>query len=239
MTSSQTSSEHHFVTLTTLSIPTLVLPTCVSLLCSFLVFIAVPRLSRETSLVTSPERNLLVSVSLFVPMSIAMYAYVFFLESHSSSDNQNHSCEMHRVVLRGLVGWIGGVATLHATAILFGAPLLNLALRTALWSAMISGLVFVPCSIVLGVSPASWLRLFVELRAKTPVERHWCLAPSLGALLGSWVGAIPIPLDWDEPWQAWPVTLVVGALIGHLFACVVTLAYASTRGAFLRPKKRQ
>lgn len=37
---------------------------------------------------------------------------------------------------------------------------------------------------------------------------------SLGACLGSWIGAIPIPLDWDREWQKWPVTIVTGLYIG-------------------------
>ncbi|KAJ9637686.1 Glycosylphosphatidylinositol (GPI) anchor assembly protein [Coniosporium tulheliwenetii] len=37
---------------------------------------------------------------------------------------------------------------------------------------------------------------------------------ALGTLLGAWVGAIPIPLDWDREWQKWPVTIVTGAYIG-------------------------
>lgn len=26
-------------------------------------------------------------------------------------------------------------------------------------------------------------------------------APALGAIIGCWSGAFPIPLDWDRPWQ--------------------------------------
>lgn len=35
--------------------------------------------------------------------------------------------------------------------------------------------------------------------------------------LGAWLGAVPIPLDWDREWQKWPVTVVTGAYVG----CVV------------------
>ena len=28
---------------------------------------------------------------------------------------------------------------------------------------------------------------------------------ALGASIGSWCGAFPIPLDWDRPWQTWLV----------------------------------
>ena len=30
-------------------------------------------------------------------------------------------------------------------------------------------------------------------------------------MIGAWVGAIPIPLDWDRPWQVWPLTCVLGS----------------------------
>ncbi|KAI9722170.1 MAG: Glycosylphosphatidylinositol (GPI) anchor assembly protein [Chrysothrix sp. TS-e1954] len=39
-------------------------------------------------------------------------------------------------------------------------------------------------------------------------------AQALGTLLGAWLGAIPIPLDWDRAWQAWPVTVLTGAWVG-------------------------
>ncbi len=32
--------------------------------------------------------------------------------------------------------------------------------------------------------------------------------------VGAWLGAVPIPLDWDREWQKWPVTIVTGAYMG-------------------------
>lgn len=37
----------------------------------------------------------------------------------------------------------------------------------------------------------------------------------VGACLGAWLGAVPIPLDWDREWQKWPVTIVVGTYLGY------------------------
>jgi GPI ethanolamine phosphate transferase 2/3 subunit F len=31
------------------------------------------------------------------------------------------------------------------------------------------------------------------------------LYPVVGAALGSWTGAFPIPLDWERPWQVHPI----------------------------------
>lgn len=41
------------------------------------------------------------------------------------------------------------------------------------------------------------------------------------AVLGAWLGAIPIPLDWDRDWQAWPVTVLAGAWMGYVVGVVL------------------
>ena len=45
--------------------------------------------------------------------------------------------------------------------------------------------------------------------AFVPVDFLW-FGGAWGSLAGAWMGAIPIPLDWDRPWQRWPVTCVAG-----------------------------
>lgn len=44
---------------------------------------------------------------------------------------------------------------------------------------------------------------------------------TLGACAGAWVGAVPIPLDWDREWQKWPVTVLVGCYGGAVVGKVV------------------
>lgn len=39
---------------------------------------------------------------------------------------------------------------------------------------------------------------------------------------GSWAGCIVIPLDWDRPWQAWPIPNVVGSMV---LALTTSLGY--------------
>ena len=45
-----------------------------------------------------------------------------------------------------------------------------------------------------------------------PFDEVW--GGMVGVLLGAWLGAVPIPLDWDREWQKWPVTIVTGAYAG-------------------------
>jgi len=46
----------------------------------------------------------------------------------------------------------------------------------------------------------------------------------VGAALGAWIGALPIPLDWHAAWQVWPVSCVwggaLGAALGIFFGAV-------------------
>ena len=42
----------------------------------------------------------------------------------------------------------------------------------------------------------------------------------VGACVGAWFGAFPIPLDWDRPWQAWPITCAIGCVVGATIAYI-------------------
>jgi len=44
---------------------------------------------------------------------------------------------------------------------------------------------------------------------------------AVGCFVGAWLGAVPIPLDWDREWQKWPVTIVTGAYAGYFLGTMV------------------
>jgi len=46
--------------------------------------------------------------------------------------------------------------------------------------------------------------------------------PGVGAIIGAWLGALVIPLDWDRPWQVWPVSCVYGAGLGYVLTLMGT-----------------
>ncbi|EJD07638.1 PIG-F-domain-containing protein [Fomitiporia mediterranea MF3/22] len=71
-----------------------------------------------------------------------------------------------------------------------------------------------------------WIRLFAELSPKTAHERL-LVYPTVGAALGAWLGVFPIALDWDRPWQAWPLTPAYGAITGHIVGSWVSLIYSA------------
>jgi hypothetical protein len=43
-----------------------------------------------------------------------------------------------------------------------------------------------------------------------------------GTIMGAWLGAIPIPLDWDRWWQRWPITCFVSSTIGAVISMLIS-----------------
>ncbi|KAM5352561.1 hypothetical protein ACJ41O_005283 [Fusarium nematophilum] len=99
---------------------------------------------------------------------------------------------------------------LHILLVLFGAPFLTHAPHTFLCCAHIAVLAIFPIFYVRGVDSVA---LQAVLGASAPLDQTF--GGFVGAVVGAWLGAVPIPLDWDREWQKWPVTIVVGAYAGY------------------------
>ncbi|EIW79785.1 hypothetical protein CONPUDRAFT_144940 [Coniophora puteana RWD-64-598 SS2] len=121
----------------------------------------------------------------------------------------------------------------HAIVILFGAPVLSHHPHTYLLSLILAFLtVFAPAyslgRLTMGNDTASWIkwfnwtRLFVEFSPRNAIERAM-VYPSIGTLVGCWFGVIPLALDWDRPWQAWPLPPLFGAIIGYILGSLGAL----------------
>ncbi|KAH8725898.1 glycosylphosphatidylinositol anchor biosynthesis protein 11 [Phaeosphaeriaceae sp. PMI808] len=99
---------------------------------------------------------------------------------------------------------------LTGTLVLFGASITTHHLHTFLCGAHIALLGTLPLVYVHGVNGETWRQIVALLM---PIDEVY--GGLLGTVLGAWLGAIPIPLDWDREWQKWPVTIVTGAYIGY------------------------
>ncbi|TFK90006.1 PIG-F-domain-containing protein [Polyporus arcularius HHB13444] len=133
---------------------------------------------------------------------------------------------------------LAGSAVFYAMTILFGAPLLSHPMQTYAMSLLLSVLTVLPPAYIFGppplgsdspslVSRLTWIRLFAELSPRTSIERA-LVYPAIGAVTGAWLGAIPIGLDWERPWQAWPLTPTFGAVGGYIAGSLVALVVSAT-----------
>ncbi|TFY65876.1 hypothetical protein EVG20_g5210 [Dentipellis fragilis] len=129
---------------------------------------------------------------------------------------------------------------IYVVVTLFGAPLTTHLAQSFFLSLLLSILVFFTPAYALGlpslvplplirrdskeslVLDNTWVRLFAELSPRNPSERA-LVYPYIGTFLGAWAGVIPIGLDWDRPWQAYPLTPAYGAVLGHVFGGLAAL----------------
>ena len=83
----------------------------------------------------------------------------------------------------------------------FGAPLLSYWPETASFCVLVVLLTAYPCLLVLGPTPSSLHSLYTSGSTDcTPLPATLYLN-SVCSLAGAWLGAVPLPLDWDRPWQ--------------------------------------
>lgn len=127
--------------------------------------------------------------------------------------------------------------------ILFGAPLTTHLAQTYLCAAHMSLMAIFPLFYVYGLSRTAWKEI---AGAMLPFDEVW--GGTIGVSLGAWLGAIPIPLDWqvfrplillsklilthirDRDWQRWPITIIAGAYLGY--------AIGKLSGKYILPGKR-
>ncbi|CAH0490117.1 unnamed protein product [Peronospora farinosa] len=169
-----------------------------------------------------------------VPVVAAIVCFSFTLNLlilHSS----NQSLIKH--ITSGIIGLMLGTAVFHVVVVLFGAPVVDLWMQTLLLAVLLSSCVTMPLALHLGCAPRKWLDLLLELSV-TNTQEHYLVCSSIGSMVGAYVGALPIPLDWDRPWQQWPLTCVYGTLLGHATGVFISLVISATSMSFSKSAKK-
>lgn len=101
-----------------------------------------------------------------------------------------------------------------------------------------------------------WVRLFAELRfvfvclpchvlsdiselsnsPQTPPSTA-LLFPSISTLVFAWLGTIPLALDWDRPWQEYPLTTAYVAIVGYVLGGLGALTWSTVKGVWKEIKE--
>jgi len=69
---------------------------------------------------------------------------------------------------------------------------------------------------------SNWSRLLSQHSSMSIADKALCY-PAFGSLAGAWFGVIPIALDWERPWQTYPLTPAAGSIIGFVVGSLVAL----------------
>lgn len=118
---------------------------------------------------------------------------------------------------------ICSVLLTHVVAVLFGAYVIENFEATFTLSLLVASLAFIRPLIFLGRSA------FISLLERQNTESE-SEVKTFAVLVAAWAGAFPIPLDWDRPWQVWPLTCSIGAILGELGASLYLLVTQFSNG---------
>ncbi|KAF3909620.1 Translin-1 [Arthrobotrys entomopaga] len=142
---------------------------------------------------------------------------------NDSLRRRSDSIKYNSTFLSLLLALAVGTPTAFVVMVLLGAPITTHILRTALSAAHLSLLTGFPLVYSYQVQGSKWRDI---ISVRLPIDEVY--GGALGACIGTWFGAIPIPLDWDREWQKWPITIIVGMYVGYVFGRVGGFGLAGT-----------
>lgn len=173
------------------------------------------------SLVTHTPETLGLLVVIQGPIVIGVYSLV-------RRDWQQ--CSFWRAVARGLLWLPAGALVMAFGAIVLGAPVgFRYFTRTVYWSLLMSLFTLVPPACVFGSSREDWYRILAHFKPEESLDALVSL-PAYGSVVGAWIGAWPMPLDWERPWQEWPICVTYGTVIGYLIGVLASSIFVFIRG---------
>ncbi|XP_004922918.2 phosphatidylinositol-glycan biosynthesis class F protein [Bombyx mandarina] len=129
-------------------------------------------------------------------------------------------------VLKSFVFLLGVNFCFFIGIILFGAPVLDLHEETLMLSTLLTILTIFPLILHSGVECSMQLLFGVKSFARDTVV-EMLVNNAMLTVCGAWLGAVVIPLDWNTPWQQWPIPCYLGAIGGYLLANVLTVFKAT------------
>ncbi|CAG0889334.1 unnamed protein product [Cyprideis torosa] len=121
-----------------------------------------------------------------------------------------------------------GALLWHYVTVMMGAPFFQDVYKTFQFSVLMSVLTILPAILRVGPNLRAVAYFLAEPESLTSI-----LARS--SVLGSFLGAALIPMDWDRPYQVFPFPTAVGAILGHR---VVLLAVTLLGNSHWKFKKR-
>ncbi|KAI0463340.1 hypothetical protein LJB42_003364 [Komagataella kurtzmanii] len=174
-----------------------------------------------------------------IGLQFAYGVLILFNYSQDSTQSRKRSYfgNFAVIILNIIISLIMSVPV-HMLLLLFGAPILSLNKETFLLAAHLSLLTVFPILSTyrathaekdFGMTFSTLFFRLVTVQVHGDISKHIVYMTLLGTVFGTWLGITPIPLDWDRPWQEWPITLLVGAFLGNfvggLISCISILFF--------------
>lgn len=164
-------------------------------------------------------------------LAIAQSIYGFLLIHLSSNASQGRNIKDNGplVVITATVASLFLANFVFIIVVLMGAPLSMLVAETYILSVHLSLLAIQPVLVLFRLEHDQLCKFFTVDAIYSKILSNTVLCSTFFSFVGAWLGVIPIPLDWDRPWQQWPITILTGAYLGgffgHNIACLKLLMF--------------
>ncbi|CAF1538991.1 unnamed protein product [Adineta ricciae] len=109
----------------------------------------------------------------------------------------------------------------YVVIVLMGAPFLTDIVRTLVLSTYIVLIGFTPIVVRYQGKVNDIYQLLMSKSNSNFLMRNL----AWGTMFGAWLGAIPIPLDWDRWWQRWPITCLVSSTMGAGLSVILSYVW--------------
>jgi len=151
-------------------------------------------------------------------------------------------------LLKGLLLLLGCWVFFVYLTVCFGAPVSSHWVETGSFTCLLVLLTAYPILLAKGPSYESLRTVVLReevsiVTSSNPLQTSSALDTflyynTLLSLVGAWLGAFPIPLDWDREWQAWPISCCLGAVLGSVGANTLGAMTLCGRVAHISSKRK-
>lgn len=157
-----------------------------------------------------------------------VYGYVLSVVSGADSNKEkrgkkqsrNFSSHVAKVLVATLVSLLF-TPVAFVVLVLFGAPLYGYLAETYILGVHLSLMIVQPLLIIFGMDFEQLYSVAKSATVFKLIFTNPILCSSFFCVLGTWLGVVPIPLDWDRPWQQWPITLLAGGYGGCVLGLLI------------------
>lgn len=127
-------------------------------------------------------------------------------------------------LLRMTLGTAMATVAIAVMFILFGAPISSQHMATLIAALNVALLGVTPAILTVKPTVENWRRaLLASPFGLATVPEQWASGFFWSTMITCWIFAYFIPLDWDRPWQKWPLPILGGAYLGNLIGLLVVL----------------
>ncbi|CAO3642204.1 unnamed protein product [Cunninghamella echinulata] len=180
----------------------------------------------NTQLVNDPVSTLEIAVPLLLVGHIVLLSFSLVLKK---------SFQMG-IIGRAIISTVITTLGLHFLIVLFGASLFDKLYNTFLFASYLAVNTVMPAFESLAPTNGSpWIKIFLQHSPSNTTEIY-AYTQVICVLIGSWIGAIVLPLDWERDWQVWPISSVISTFLGNFVGVTAGFVWSSLKSLFGKKK---